>query len=206
MIDRRQLMTAGIASLVALAPRKGLAKPEPGSPAPLFNARDTAGRLVELSALKGSVAVLEWTNHQCPFVGKHYGSGNMQALQRQAAALGAVWIAIISSGPGRSGHVDAATANRIAAEQGAVRSHTVLDEDGVIGRRYDARTTPHMAVIDAAGMIAFIGGVDDIPTTDLSDIPQARNFVRAALEALAAGREPAVRSARPYGCVIRYAG
>ncbi|MEO1330414.1 MAG: redoxin domain-containing protein [Pseudomonadota bacterium] len=202
-LDRRALL-AGAAALM-LAPVYAAANLEPNAAAPSFAAVDTAGATVDLAALKGRTVVLEWTNHQCPFVAKHYRSGNMQALQKDAAAADVTWISIISSAPGRQGFVEALEADAIAEEQGAIRAHTVLDPTGEIGKLYGARVTPQMVVIDPAGEIAYMGGIDDIPTADMADIPRATNYVRAALDALAAGRTPEVQSARPYGCSIKYA-
>lgn len=180
------------------------AAPEPNVEAPGFSTVDTKGETVDLSALRGKTVVLEWTNHQCPFVGKHYGAGNMQALQKEAAEAGAVWISIISSAPGRQGHVSAAEADALTDERGASPAHVVLDESGEIGKLYRARATPQMVVIDAEGRVVFMGGIDDIPSADPGDIELARNFVREALEAVAAGETPEVQTARPYGCSIKY--
>lgn len=206
-IDRRALLTgaAALAATPLLRPSPAAAAPEPNALAPGFTALDTRGATVDLEALRGQIVVLEWTNHDCPYVVKHYRSGNMQALQKAAAEAGVAWIAIISSAPGRQGHVEAAEANRIAAERGAAPRHTILDPTGEIGRLYAARTTPHMFVLNADGAVAFMGGIDSIPTSDMSDIATADNYVRAALDALAAGETPAVQSARPYGCSIKYA-
>lgn len=181
-----------------------LAAPEPNAQTPLFEAVDTEGRTVDLEALRGKIVVLEWTNHLCPFVRKHYGAGNMQALQQEAAEAGAVWISIISSAPGRQGHVDAATADALMTDRGASPAHVVLDESGAIGKLYRARTTPQMFVIDPEGRVAYMGGVDDIPSANPDDIDLAKNFVREALQAVVAGEKPEVQTARPYGCSVKY--
>ncbi|MGF1445336.1 MAG: redoxin domain-containing protein [Pikeienuella sp.] len=201
-LTRRALLVAAAALGLALP---AAAAPEPNAPAPLFTATDTAGQTVDLEGLKGRTVILEWTNHDCPFVIKHYGSGNMQAIQRDATAGGAVWISIISSAPGKQGHVSAARADELTIARNATPSHVVLDPEGTIGKMYRAVTTPQMFVIDAAGQIVFMGGIDDKPTANPADIPTATNYVRAALEAIAAGTSPAVQSARPYGCAVRYA-
>lgn len=203
----RRVTLIGAAAGLALATLAGpaAAGPAPNTQAPVFTAEDTRGETVDLAALEGRPVVLEWTNHGCPFVRKHYGAGNMQALQKEAAAQGAVWITVISSAPGTQGHVTPAKADALTESRGAAPAHVVLDPAGTIGRMYDARTTPHMVVITPAGDIAFIGGIDDRPSTRESDIPGATNYVRAALEAVKAGETPAVQTARPYGCSIKYA-
>ncbi len=176
-----------------------------GSTAPDFTARDAAGTEIQLSSFKGKPVVLEWTNHLCPFVMKHYGSNNMQDTQAFAAGKGAVWISILSSATGKQGHVSAEEALKIAVERGARPTHIVLDEDGKIGRMYGAKTTPHLYVIDAEGALAYMGAIDDKPTADKADVEGATNYVKAALEALAAGKKPEVAESQPYGCSVKYA-
>ncbi|MBI1273460.1 MAG: redoxin domain-containing protein [Alphaproteobacteria bacterium] len=175
-----------------------------GEPAPDFTAPDTNGKTVTLSALKGKIVVLEWTNHDCPFVKKHYGSGNMQALQKKAAADHVVWISVISSAPGHQGHVSDEQANEIAAERGASPAHIIRDESGEIGRMYYARTTPHMFVIDKGGMLVYAGAIDSIRSTDQDDIAKAENYVTAALDALKADKQVATASTQSYGCSVKY--
>ena len=148
--------------------------------------------------------VLEWTNHGCPFVQKHYGTGNMQALQRDAADKGIVWLSVISSAPGLQGYVEGKEANRLSRERDAVPTAVLLDPKGKVGRSYDARTTPHMYVIDAAGTLVYMGGIDDRPTANWADVDGATNYVRAALDDVAAGRPVATPTARPYGCSVKY--
>ncbi len=207
-LTRRALMpltgAALTAGLTAGAAGVADAAPAPNKAAPPFAALDTNGDAVELLSLKGKTVVLEWTNHDCPYVRKHYRSGNMQALQKDATENGVVWISIISSAPGRQGYVEALEANAIAEENGAAPSHIVRDPGGEIGKLYAAVTTPHMFVINPAGEIVFMGGIDDKPTADMADISTATNYVRAALDAVADGRTPEVQSARPYGCSIKY--
>lgn len=180
------------------------ADPRVGAPAPAFTATDSNGGSHSLADFRGKTVVLEWTNHDCPYVIKHYGSGNMQALQRDATAAGVVWLAVISSAPGEQGHLSGAGANAIAAERKAAPTAILLDPDGTLGRAYAARTTPHMYVIDAAGTLVYMGGIDDRPTADKADVPGAKNFVRAALDDIAAGRPVATPTSRPYGCSVKY--
>jgi peroxiredoxin len=178
--------------------------PRVGKPAPDFAGIDSDGKTVTLKELRGRTVVLEWSNHQCPFVAKHYRSGNMQALQKEAAGQGVVWLTMVSSAPGMQGSVTAAEANELTRSRGAAPSAVVLDPTGTIGRAYDARTTPHMFVIDASGTVVYMGGIDDKPTTDVADIATAKNYVRLALAAVAAGRPVQEPVTRPYGCSVKY--
>lgn len=187
-----------------LAAPAASAAPAVDQPAPAFTAAGTQGEAVDLASLKGKRVVLEWTNHDCPFVKKHYGAGNMQTLQKQAAEDGVVWISVISSAPGTQGYVGAEQANTLTVERDAKPAHVVLDPSGEIGRLYGAQTTPHMYVIDEAGLLAFKGGIDDIPSANPADIEMATNYVTEALDALEAGRRPETSSARPYGCSVKY--
>jgi peroxiredoxin len=195
---------AVVAALVAWPGAPLQAAPQVGAPAPAWTGVDSNGKTHSLADFRGKTVVLEWTNHDCPYVMKHYGSGNMQALQRDATAKGVVWLAVISSAPGEQGFVSGAEANRIAADRKAAPTATILDPDGSIGRAYGARTTPHMYVIDGNGTLVYMGGIDDRPTADKADVAGARNFVRAALDDLAAGRAVATSTSRPYGCSVKY--
>ncbi len=206
MITRRLLSRAVSAALflVALTPSSLRAAPEIGAPAPLFQAVDSNGKTVALSDLRGKLVVLEWSNHDCPFVVKHYRSANMQSLQREATADGVVWLTVISSAPGTQGYVQGAEANDLTVKRNAAPSNVLLDPTGAIGRAYDARTTPHMYVIGKDGALLYKGGLDDKATASVADVPGARNYVRIALDAVKAGRavDPAVT--RPYGCTVKY--
>ncbi len=181
------------------------AAPEVGKPAPEFSAVDSNGKTVKLSDFHGKTVVLEWTNDGCPYVKKHYGSGNMQSLQKDAAAKGIVWLTIVSSAPGKQGYVDGAGANGLTKSRGAAPAAVLLDPDGAVGHLYDARTTPHMFIADAAGTLVYMGGIDDKATTEVADIQGARNYVRAALDEIAAGKPVAEAVTRPYGCSVKYA-
>jgi peroxiredoxin len=178
--------------------------PRVGKPAPDIVGTDSYGKTVTLKELRGRTVVLEWSNHECPFVGKHYRSGNMQALQKEAVGQGAVWLTILSSAPGMQGNVTAAQANELTRTRGASPTAVILDSSGAIGRAYGARTTPHMFVIDKAGTVVFMGGIDDKPTTDVADIATAKNYVRLALSAVAAGKTVPEAVTRPYGCSVKY--
>src|SRR5215471_8334546 len=205
----RTLAVAAITAFGALAVEHATAVSpasvaKPGDPAPSFSAPDLVGRTVHLSDYAGKITVLEWTNDGCPFVGKHYDSGNMQALQQKYTAAGVVWLTIASSAPGEQGYVTPADAKADLAQWHAAPTDFLLDPDGVVGHLYDARATPHMVVIDRAGRIVYMGAIDDTPSTRLADVKTAHNYVTAALDAVAAGQPVAVASTRAYGCSIKY--
>src|SRR5262245_36390320 len=203
--SRRRLhpACAAIAAL-SLSGMGALAEVQLGKPAPDFAGKDTNGTVHALANLKGKTVVLEWTNHECPYTVKHYATGNMQALQQEAAGKGVVWLTVASSAPGKQGYVTAAQANKLTAERQAVPAAVLLDPDGRIGRLYDARTTPHMFVIDKDGKVAYMGAIDDTPTANHADVKTARNYVRDALAALAAGKPVPTTATRPYGCTVKY--
>lgn len=175
-----------------------------GSAAPAFTAVDSNGKTVSLADFKGKTVVLEWTNHDCPFVRKHYGGTNMQALQKKWTGEGVVWLTLISSMPGSQGFVTAAEANKLTADRSAAPTAVLFDTKGDIGRSYGAQVTPHMYIIKGDGVLAYMGGIDDKPTTKLEDLKTAKNFVDAALTEIAAGKPVSVTTARPYGCTIKY--
>lgn len=175
-----------------------------GQPAPVFTATDSNGKVHRLSDFKGKPVVLEWTNAGCPFVKKHYGAGNMQASQAAATKGGAVWLTVNSGAPGKQGHVDPAAANaEVAANKGKATAY-LLDPTGVMGRAYDARTTPHIYVIDAKGVLAYAGAIDDKPTADPADIKGATNLALAALADVKAGKPVRQATSKPYGCSVKY--
>ena len=189
---------------VAVLGGPALAEPQIGQPAPAFSVTDTQGKTWTLEDLAGHAAVLEWTNHDCPYVRKHYGAGNMQALQREATGQEVLWLSVISSAPGKQGHVTAAEADALTQARGAAPTAVLLDESGVMGRAYAARTTPHLYLIAADGTLAYMGGIDDRPTSDPADIPAAKSYIRAALADLASGRPVTEAVTRPYGCSVKY--
>jgi peroxiredoxin len=203
------LTIAALAAISAFAVERATAVPPAatarvGEPAPAFSAPDIAGKIVRLGDYAGKTVVLEWTNDGCPFVGKHYDSGNMQALQQKYTAAGVVWLTIASSAPGEQGYVTPAEAKADLARWRAAPTDFLLDPDGTVGRLYDARATPQMVVIDRAGRLVYIGAIDDTPSTRLADVKTAHNYVAAALDAVAAGQPVAVASTRAYGCSIKY--
>ena len=193
-------------ALAALSLLLTAAAPRPGQPAPDFEARTASGETIRLSDFEGERVILEWTNADCPFVQKHYGSGNMQALQRRATADGTVWLSVISSAPGKQGHVTAAAAQALTKDRKAAPTHVLLDESGEIGRLYAAKTTPHMFVVDEAGVVRYQGAIDTIRSTDQADVARADNYVTAALRALREDRAVAVTQTQPYGCSVKYDG
>lgn len=175
-----------------------------GEPAPGFEGVDTGGNVHRLADYRGKTVVLEWTNHDCPYVRKHYGAGNMQEQQREAAAQGVVWLSIISSAPGKQGHVSPEAAEELTRTRKAAPLAVILDSEGSIGRAYHARTTPHMFIIDESGVLVYMGGMDSISTASPDDIPQATQYVRVALQELAAGKPVSTPVTRPYGCSVKY--
>ncbi len=188
--------------LLAAAPA-ALAAAGPG-PAPAFTARDADGRTRSLAEFKGKVVVLEWVNEGCPYVKKHY-RGNMQATQKAALAQGAVWLSVCSSAPGQQGAVDGAQAKAWLKAHNATPTAFLLDPSGTVGRAYNAKTTPHMYVVDKAGRLVYQGGIDDKPTSKVEDIAGAKNYVLAALADLKAGRPVQAAFSKPYGCSVKYA-
>jgi peroxiredoxin len=198
------LATAHWLTTVLLLASPSVASPTVGEPAPNFVGIDSKGKSHALADYGGSTVVLEWTNHECPYTMKHYQAGAMQALQEEATANGAVWFSIISSAPGTQGHVTAAEADALTQGRGAAPTAVILDADGTIARLYEAKTTPHMYVVDASGAIVYMGAIDDQPSAR-GDPEAARNHVRLALSELAAGQPVSVPTTQPYGCSIKYA-
>ena len=204
MLDRRHLMLAAAAALAAAgaASAQG-AGPVIGQPAPNFSAPDADGKTRSLSQYRGKTVVLEWTNHECPYVRKHY-TGAMQALQKDATRDGVVWLSIVSSAPGQQGHVTGAQAKQLTASRGASPTAVLLDPSGAVGRLYGAKTTPHMFVINAQGKLVYAGGIDDVATAKVEDLQRAKPLVRLALADVKAGRAVAIPVSRPYGCAVKY--
>jgi peroxiredoxin len=201
------LTNLALAALMILAaPAAALAAPQIGAPAPGFTAADSNGDSVSLSDFAGRTVVLEWTNDGCPFVRKHYGSGNMQQLQREAADAGVVWLSVISSAPGKQGYADGTRANELTASREAAPAHVLLDPEGSIGRLYGATATPHMFVIDGNGALAYMGAIDDRPSPNPASLQGARNYVREALASLASGQPVAEPVTQAYGCAVKYGG
>lgn len=178
--------------------------PSVGAAAPAFSAVDTNGKAHSLAQYKGKWVVLEWLNHDCPYVRKHY-TGAMQELQKKWTAKGVVWLSIVSSAPGKQGHFPNAKANELTKEKGAAPSAVLIDEKGVVGHAYDARTTPHMFVINPAGQVVYMGGIDDKPTSKVADLETAKPLVDLALTQAMAGKPVEITSSMPYGCSVKYA-
>ena len=192
------------AAALTLAAGPALAAPAIGQPAPAFTIKDGAGQTRSLSEFKGKTVVLEWTNAGCPYVQKHYESGNMQGLQKGAAKDGVVWLTLISSAPGKQGYVSPAEAKTWKSTTGAGSTAVLLDPTGQVGHAYEAKTTPHMYVVDKTGKLIYMGGIDDKPTADPASLKGATNYVAAALSDVKAGRPVAKAVSKPYGCTIKY--
>jgi peroxiredoxin len=175
-----------------------------GKPAPPIELRDADGKAVRLDAFKGKFVVLEWVNFHCPFVGKHYGSGNMQKLQKKYTGEGVVWLSICSSAPGKQGYVTGSEAKELEKERGAMPSRFLLDPKGTVGKAYGAKTTPHMFVIDPKGMVVYNGAIDDKPSTNQADIATAKNYLAAALDESMSGKKVEIAASQPYGCSVKY--
>lgn len=209
-IGRRECLAGGLLGAVAilgfdLSLRPGAAaQARVGALAPAFTLPASNGRTISLADLKGKTLVLEWSNHQCPYVGKHYRGNNMQMLQKKWTGRDVVWLTVISSAPGMEGYVTAAEANKLTVERNAAPSAVLLDPKGTVGRAYGARTTPHMFVISGDGMVVYAGGIDDKQSAQIEDLKIARNFVDDALTELAQGKPVSRSSARAYGCSVKY--
>ena len=201
MIRRRSLLLA--AAVLSVPALQASAAVGVGQPAPAFSAVGADGRTHSLAQYRGKTVVLEWTNHDCPYVKKHY-SGAMQKLQADARRDGVVWLSIVSSAPGKQGHVTPEQARQLTASRGAQPTAVLMDPAGAVGRLYDARTTPHMFVVNAQGRVVYAGGIDDKPTANTADLAGARPLVRLALADVKAGRAVAVPASRPYGCSVKY--
>lgn len=180
------------------------AQVENNKPAPDFTLKDSRGQDVSLSGFQGKYVILEWLNYDCPFVKKHYHSGNMQELQRIYTGKGAAWLSIISSAPGSEGYYEPADVNRLNEEKKASPTAILLDPAGTAGKLYGAQTTPHMFIIDPRGILIYQGAIDDIRSTNPDDIAGAQNYVSAALEEAMAGKPVRVPSTKSYGCSVKY--
>ena len=179
------------------------AAPQVGQAAPAFTLTDSKGQSHSLADFAGKTVVLEWTNHECPFVVKHY-SGNMQSLQKQFGSDDVVWLTVISSAPGKQGHITGAKADELTSSRNAMPDAVLFDETGVTGKAYDAKTTPHMYVIDKKGVLQYMGGIDSIPSAKVDDIAKATPYFSDALTAVLAGNPANPAVTKPYGCSIKY--
>jgi peroxiredoxin len=177
---------------------------EVGQAAPAFTLTDVKGTTHNLADFKGKVVVLEWTNYDCPFVKKHYGTRNMQKLQETYTGKGVVWLSICSSAAGKQGHYAPEVWQKKTAEQGSRATAVLLDADGTVGRAYGAKTTPNMFVIGTDGKLVYAGAIDDNASWDPKTVKDADNYVAAALDALLAGKPVEVAETKPYGCSVKY--
>ena len=197
------LSTSAVGSLAL--PRIAGAAAKVGEPAPTFTVTTSTGSSVSLGDYRGKIVVLEWTNHDCPYVRKHYDTSNMQALQKEAIGQGVIWLTVISSAPGTQGYVSPAEANELTSTRKAAPTAVALDPQGTVGKMYGATNTPHMYIVDKGGVLVYAGAIDDRPTTRKSDVQGAQNYVRAALQAVAAGQPVKTPVTRAYGCTVKYA-
>lgn len=181
-----------------------LAAATPGQPAPGFTIHDAAGMPVKLADFRGKHVVLEWTNPECPFVRKHYGSGNMQALQKEFGAKDVVWLSVNSTNRNHPEFKTGAEMSAWMRTHAAAPNAVLIDEASTAGRAYAARTTPHMFVIDPAGKVVYAGAIDDKRSANPADVKTARNYVRAALTESLAGQPVTTASTTPYGCSVKY--
>ena len=172
--------------------------------APDFSLKDEAGKDVKLSDFKGKTVVLEWTNHQCPFVKKHYETNNMQSLQKKFTAQDVVWLSIVSSAPGKEGYIDGEKAKQLTEERKAAPTKVLLDPTGKAGQQYQAKTTPHMYIVNPEGTLVYMGGIDNIASADKADVKKAENYIDMALTNLLAGKAVKPNVTRPYGCSVKY--
>jgi peroxiredoxin len=197
----RIILAVSSAALLTLV---SAAQVKVGDPAPAFAAADSHGQTQKLEQYRGKYVVLEWHNHNCPFTKKHYSSGNMQDLQKEWTAKGVVWFTVISSAPGADGYMTADEENAYLGQMHAAPTAVLLDPDGKLGHMYNAKTTPHMFVIDPQGKVIYEGAIDNRPTPDPDDVKGAENYVSDALLASMAGKAVNPAYTRPYGCSVKY--
>jgi peroxiredoxin len=196
----KKLLAVCIASLFSAS---AFASGVVGQPAPAFSVTDLAGKPVNLADYKGKTVVLEWHNFGCPFVQKHYRSGNMQSLQKKYGN-DVVWLAVNSTNKGSSDWTEPPRLTKELQDFGAAPARYLVDEPGGVGRAYNAKTTPHMYIIDPSGKVVYNGAIDDKRSTNPDDVKTSKNFVVAALEEMKAGKPVSVTSTTPYGCTIKY--
>jgi alkyl hydroperoxide reductase subunit AhpC len=204
---RTIMLTASLALFGATA----LAAPQVGKPAPEFSALGSDGKTHKLADYKGKWVVLEWWNMECPFVKRHYDTKNMQGVQNYAKGKvkdNLVWFSVNTSGPKKEGLVSADEANKLIKSTGANVTTMLLDHKGELGRLYEARTTPHMFIINPEGNIVYMGAIDNLPRPknpkDPKETSSAKNYVRLALDNAIAGQTVDPASTEPYGCSVKY--
>ena len=189
---------------VLVAAGTAVAAPQVGSPAPEFTLTDSNGTSHNLSDFKGKFVVLEWLNHGCPFVQKHYDGGNMQGLQKEYTGKDVVWLSIVSSAPGKQGHMSPEETNKAKEEKGASPTAVLIDEDGTVGKLYDAKVTPELFVINPEGTLVYAGAIDDKKSVDAADVAGAKNYVKQALDEALAGNPVSEPTTEAYGCSVKY--
>ncbi len=201
---KRRSLLAMAASMLGLSATAVRATPSVGQPAPAFSLSDTAGKTVQLADFRGRHVVLEWVNPGCPYVRKHYSSANMQGTQKDVTAQGVVWLAINSTENASTDYLAPAQMGRWMQGQQATATHTLMDEDGTVGKAYGARTTPHMYIVDPAGKLIYAGGINSVPSSRVDDIKTAVNYVKQGVREALAGQPIRAATTRPYGCSIKY--
>src|ERR1019366_787292 len=194
----------GVLSAVFLIAGLAAAQATLDKPAPNFTGQGSDGKMYTLADYRGKFVVLQWYNRDCPFIHKHYDSGNMQKLQDTYGKKGVIWFEILSSAPGKEGYMTASEAQENRGKSGTKSIATLVDPEGTIGKLYAAKSTPHMFVIDPKGILIYQGAIDDHATADASDIPSSKNYVVAALDEAMAGKPVSNPSTRPYGCGVKY--
>src|SRR6201995_4662975 len=200
---KKSIVTVALTSL-ALSSLLATDSPPVGSAAADFSAKDSKGETQTLSQYKGKFVVLEWFNPECPFVKKHYGSGNMQKLQKEYTGKGVVWLTVDSSAPGAEGNLSPEQAEKVVSSWNAHETALLLDPDGKVGRAYGAKNTPHMFVISPEGKVVYEGAIDSKRTPNPADIPSSTNYVKQALDEGLAGNAVTTSDTRPYGCSVKY--
>jgi peroxiredoxin len=204
----RQTFIAGLAmACLSLGTGAALAQgaAKIGAPAPAFQAVDVEGKTRNLQEFAGKTVILEWTNHDCPYVRKHYNSATMQTLQKDMAKEGIVWLSVISSPEGEQGYVDAAKAKELTVKRDAAPAGILLDSNSKVARAYGAQTTPHMYIVDPKGTLAYMGAIDDKPSSSASSLNGARSYVRQAVAEMKAGKPVSQAATKAYGCAVKYA-
>ena len=196
------IVKSTLALLVAAGTAVGA--PSVGQPAPEFTLTDSNGQSHNLSDFKGKFVVLEWLNHGCPFVKKHYDGGNMQGLQKEYTGKDVVWLSIASSAPGKQGNMSPEETNKTKEEKGAAPTAVLIDEDGTVGKLYDAKVTPELFVINPEGTLIYAGAIDDKKSVDAADVAGARNYVKQALDEAMAGNPVSTPQTEAYGCGVKY--
>ncbi len=198
-------LTAAAFGLGSLGSALAQSGPRTGTKAPDFSVVDVDGKPQKLSDFAGKTVILEWTNHECPYVRKHYNSATMQKLQKDMTSDGIVWLTVISSAPGEEGYADAAKAKELTKSRDAAPSNVLLDPKGKMGRAYGAQTTPHMYIIDAKGTLVYAGAIDNKPSASSSSLNGAKSYVRQAIAELKAGKPVSEAATKAYGCSVKYA-